>query len=131
MSAEFETQKALYSALIGLGLTVYDVAPQAVDGASLANWPYVTIGAVVFTQWDTKGEDGFNFVARIHVRSRSAAMGEAKIIQGQIYDRLHHGDLTIEGYQLTLLQFESADVTQLSDRSFDGISEFRGMIEKA
>jgi hypothetical protein len=131
MSAEFETQKALFSALTGLGLTVYDVAPQVIDGASSVNWPYVTIGAAVFSQWDTKQVVGFNFVVRIHVRSRSAAMGEVKGIQGQIFDRLHHGGLAITGYTLTLLQFETSDITELSDRSFDGISEFRGMIEKA
>ena len=131
MSAEFETQKALFSALSALGLTVYDVAPQAVDGGAVADWPHVTIGAVVFSQWDTKGVDGFNFVARLHTRSRSASMKEAKEIQGQIYDRLHHGDLTITGYILVLLQFETADVTQVSDGSFHGVSEFRGMIEKA
>lgn len=131
MSAEWATQQAIYSALTALGLTVYDVAPQAVDGGSNASWPYVTIGASVFTQWDTKGKTGFNFVQRIHTRSRSAGMKEAKLIQGQIYDRLHLGDLTIAGYTLTLLQFESQDVTHVSDGSFHGIAEYRGMIEKA
>lgn len=131
MSAEWEVQKALYSALTALGLTVYDAAPQAADGGSNADWPHVTIGAVVFAQWDTKGKNGFDFVARIHVRSRSAGMKECKMIQGQIYDRLHHGELAITGYTLTLLQFETADVTRVADKSFHGVSEYRGMIEKA
>jgi hypothetical protein len=131
MSAEFETQKALFGAISALGLRVYDVAPQASDGASLASWPYVTIGTAVFSQFDTKEVNGFNFVARIHTRSRSASMAEAKIIQGQIYDRLHHGTLTITEYDTTLLQFESQDVTQVADGSFHGIAEYRGIIEKA
>ena len=130
MSAEWETQKAIYSALSALGLTVYDVAPQVVDGGASATWPHVTIGAGVFTQWDDKHINGFNFVQRIHTRSRTAGMKEAKEIQGQIYDRLHHGALTITGYTLTLLQFESQDVSQVADGSFHGIAEYRGMIEK-
>lgn len=132
MSADWEIQVALNSALTALGLTVYDVAPQATDGGSTSDWPFVTIGAVVLAPWDTKGKNGFDFVARIHTRSRSASMKEAKNIHGQIYDRLHNGTLSISGYDLTLLQFAgTSDVTQVADKSFHGFAEYRGLIEKA
>jgi hypothetical protein len=130
MAAEWETQKALYTAISALGLTVYDAAPQVADGGSGANWPYVEVGAVVFAEWDTKPVTGFDFVARIHTRSRSGGMKEAKDIQGQIYDRMHLGELTITGYNLVLLRRESSDLARMADGSFHGICEYRGMIEK-
>lgn len=130
MSAEFETQKALYSALSALGLTVYDSAPQVADGASVASWPYVEVGAIVMAYWDTKTENGFDFVARIHTHSRTQSMKEAKDIQGQIYARLHHGALAVTGYATTDLYRETSDVTRVSDGHFHGVCEYRGMIEK-
>jgi hypothetical protein len=56
-------------------------------------------------------------------------MREAKEIQGQIYARLHHGDLTITGQRLILLRRETSEVTRASDGSFHGICEYRGLIE--
>lgn len=127
--AEFETQAALFSALTAIDLRVYDSAPQQANGASLAEFPYVEVGAIVMAPLDTKERNGFDFVARIHTRSRSASMREAKTIQGQIYGRLHHGDLTITGQRLILLRRETSDVTRVSDGSFHGICEYRGLIE--
>ena len=127
--AEFETQAALFSALNAISLRVYDSAPQQANGASLAVFPYVEVGAIVMAPLDTKERNGFDFVARIHTRSRSASMREAKEIQGQIYARLHHGDLTITGQRLILLRRETSEVTRASDGSFHGICEYRGLIE--
>ena len=129
MPAEFETQKALFSALSALGLRAYDIAPQSADGASLAVFPYVEVGAIVFAPMDTKTDNGFDFVARIHTRSRSASMKEVKDIQGQIYARLHHGNLTIANQSLILLRREISDVTRDSNGSFHGVCEYRGLIE--
>lgn len=129
MAAEFNTQAALFNALSALGLRVHDSAPQQANGASLAVFPYVEVGAVVMSPMDTKERNGFDFAARIHTRSRSASMREAKDIQGQIYDRLHNGDLTITGQRLILLRRETSDVTRASDGSFHGICEYRGLIE--
>lgn len=129
MAAEFEIQKALYSALTALGLRVYDSAPQASDGGSNATFPYVEVGAIVLAPMDTKDSNGFDMVARIHTRSRSGSMKETKDIQGQIYGRLHYGDLTITGQALILLRRETSDVTRAADGSFHGICEYRGLIE--
>jgi len=131
MSAEVQVQGALYAALTAEGLTVYDVAPQAVDAGSNTGWPYVTVGAIVLAEWDTKDRIGFDFVVRIHTHSRSGSMSEAKTIQGIIFDRLHLGDLTFPDYNLTLLRREVSDVIREQDQSFHGICEYRGLIEKA
>jgi hypothetical protein len=131
MAAEFEIQKALYSALSALDLRVYDSAPQQADGASLAVFPYVEVGFINLRPFDDSTNTGFNFVARIHTRSRSAAMGEAKQIQGQIYDRLHRGALSITGFHTVLIEREMSDCSRASDNSFHGVCEYRGLIEAA
>ena len=131
MSAETAVQAALYSALTALGLTVYDAAPQAADGASSASWPYVEVGMIILNVWDTYGETGHDFVARIHTRSRSGSMAEAKGIQGQIWTRLHRGALTITGHNLINLIRESSEVTRAPDGSYHGVCAYRGLIETA
>lgn len=129
MAAEFAVQDALHSAISSLGLRVVDSAPQASDGGGSAGFPYVEVGAIVLAPMDTKDRNGFDMVARIHTRSRSGSMREAKEIQGQIYALLHHGDLTITGQSLILMRRETSDVTRAADGSFHGICEYRGLIE--
>lgn len=129
--AEFQTQKAFYDALTALSIRAYDSAPQQTDGGSLAVFPYVEVGAIVMSPLDTKEKNGFDFVARLHTRSRSASMKEAKDIQSAMYARFHHGDLNITGFRCILLRRETSDVTRAVDGSFHGICEYRGLIETA
>jgi hypothetical protein len=136
MSAESMLQGALFTALSGdagvlaAGATVFDVAPQAGDGGAAAPFPYIEIGMIVLSRWDTYAELGFDFVARIHVRSRSAGMKQGKDIQGAIYDRLHRGALTLTGYRLIDLMFDSSTPMRAPDGTFHGVSEFRGLMQK-
>lgn len=136
MSAEAVLQGAIHAALTGdaafvaTGATVYDMAPQAADGGATVPFPYVEIGMIVLAPWDTYAELGFDFVARIHVRSRSAGMKQGKDIQGAIYDRLHRGALTLTGYRLIDMMFDSSTPLRAPDGTFHGVSEFRGLIEK-
>lgn len=129
MAAEVEVQRALYSALSALGLRVYDSASQAVDGASTVTFPYIEVGEIIFADWDTAYETGHEFLARLHTRSRSAGMMEAKTIQGQIYARLHLGNLSISGQSLVLLRREQSQIMRAPDGSFHGVCEYRGLIE--
>lgn len=131
MMAEFQTQKAFYDALTALSIQAYDSAPQQEDGASLAVFPCVEVGAIVMAPMDTKDKNGFDFVARLHTRSRSSSMKETKEIQSAMYDRFHHGDLNITGFRCILLRRETSDVTRAADGSFHGVCEYRGLIEAA
>lgn len=130
MSAELEIQRGIYSALTAAGLRVYDSAPQASDGGSTATFPYVEIGHIIVNEWDTTTRLGFDFTARIHTRSRSAGMAEAKGIQGTIYDTLHLGTITVSGYSQVLLKRIMSDVQRSNDGSFHGVCEYRGLIEE-
>lgn len=130
MSAEIEFQRALFSVLGALGLTVYDAAPQARDGASLGNYPYVEIGTLIAGEWDDNTADGFSILARVHTRSRSASMLEARIIQGQIYTALHHAALSVTGQNCILVMRESSDLMRQEDGSFHGVCEYRALLSK-
>jgi hypothetical protein len=130
MSAEFEIQRALFNALTGLGLTVYDSAPQAADGGSLAAWPYVEVGFISLAAFDTANSTGFDAVARVHTRSRSGSMAETKRIQGDIYERLHRGALSVAGYQTVTVQRELSRCDRMSDASFHGVCEYRLLLDK-
>ena len=137
MAAEVEVQRALYGALSGLGLRVYDSAPQSADGGSVAAFPYVEVGAIVMAEYDTTTDTGFDFVARVHVR-----LGDGLglllvllllllILLLLVLDgRLHLGDLTIAGHTLILLRRETSDVTRIADGSFHGVCEYRGLVTK-
>lgn len=131
MAAEIEIQRAVYAALTALGLRVYDSAPQVSDGGSVAVFPYVEVGMIVLSEFDTASEIGFDFVARIRTRSRSAGMAETKGIQGQIYARLHRGSLVIANANFIFIQREASDCTRAADGSFHGVCEYRGLIETA
>lgn len=131
MSHEFEIQKALYTALTAASLTVVDSAPQASDGGSDTPFPYVEVGAIVVAAWDTRSENGFDYVARVHTRSRSGSMKEAKDIQGAIYSALHYQALTISGLNHILIRRETSQVSRAADGSFHGICEYRGLAEVA
>lgn len=131
MSAETAVQGALYSVISGLGLTVYDAAPQAADGASVASWPYVEVGMIILNVWDTYAETGHDFAARIHTHSRSGSMAEAKGIQGQIWAALHRKSLTVAGHNFINLIRESSEVTRAPDGSYHGVCAYRGLIETA
>lgn len=130
MAAEFEIQRALFNALTGLGLTVYDSAPQAADGGSLAAWPYVEVGFISLAPFDTANSTGFDAVARIHTRSRSGSMAETKRIQGDIYDRLHRGALSVAGYRTVTMQRELSRCDRMSDASFHGVCEYRLLLDR-
>jgi hypothetical protein len=116
--------------LSGLGLTVYDSAPQAADGGSLASWPYVEVGFISLAPFDTANSTGFDAVARIHTRSRSGSMAETKRIQGEMYDRLHRGPLAVAGYQTVTMQRELTRCDRMSDASFHGVCEYRVLLDK-
>lgn len=131
MSHEFEIQKAIYTKLTAAALTVVDSAGQATDGGSDVPFPYVECGAIVIGAFDTRSENGFDYVARLHTRSRSGSMKEAKDIQGAIYAALHYQPLTITGFNHILISRETSQVMRAADGTFHGICEYRGLAEVA
>ena len=126
MVAEEAVQVALFQAIGTLGFATYDVAPQR---GAWPEQPFVVIGEVILAPLDTKDRNGFDFVVRIHTRHESNNLLPVKRIQGAIYQRLHHGDLTIIGQRLILLRRELSDVTREAQGQIHGVCEYRGLIE--
>ena len=121
-------QQALVTRLAPLGYPVHDRAPQVVDGAASAGWPYIEIGAIFLTAWDDFGSTGFDFIARIHTRSRAAGMKECRTIQQAIYGALHRGELVVAGFNFISLAREMSEVMLAPDNSIHGVCEYRGLI---
>jgi hypothetical protein len=127
MGASPATKAALYEAIAGLGFTTYTVTPQATDGGADAAFPHVQIGAVVQSVWDTNSDNGFDFTARIYTRWRGSSEAVGLAMQDAIYARLHHGTITITGYQLIFLERQMSSTTRL-DGSFTGLCEYHALI---
>ena len=127
MGALQATKTALYEAIASLGFTTYTVTPQATDGGADAAFPHVQIGAVVQSVWDTNSSDGFDFTARIYTRWRGGSEAIGLAMQDEIYARLHHGALSIDGYSLVLLERQASSTTRL-DGSFQGLCEYHALI---
>lgn len=130
MSGELELQRALYLAISGLGYTTYDSAPQAADGGSTANWPYVEIGFISLAPFDTANSTGFDAAARIHTRSKSGSMAECKTLQGAVYDRLHRGVLAVTGHATVTVEREMTQCDRMPDKTFHGVCEYRVLLDK-
>lgn len=130
MSAEVEFQRAIYTALSPLsGFSVYDIAPQAADGQSLAAFPYVTFGARTLTEWDTQSEKGFDALIRLHTWSRTGSNLECLTIQGQIYAALHLQSLPITAHNTVLVRRESTNILPEGDGQVHGVCEYRILFE--
>lgn len=123
MAAETALQGALYGALTGIGLTVKDFGRQEADGSVLGN--FVEVGTITMTEFDDFTQIGHNAVARIHVRSDAPNAKVIRDIQGQIFDRLHRGDLSIDGHWLVLMQREQTTVLQGPQGRLTGICDYR------
>lgn len=125
----FAIQQALFVRLGTLGYPVYDRAPQVPDGGSVSGWPYIEIGVIALAPFDTFDKTGFDFVARIHSRSRSAGMKECKEMQSAIYGALHRAELVIAGFNFVSIAREASEVMVAPDGTIHGVCEYRGLVE--
>ena len=104
MSFETAIQTTIYTALkadaplSAVVVDVYDDVPQPTDTGDSSDFPYVTIGETVHSDWDTVTSVGDDATLTIHTWSRFAGRSEVKEIQGLIYDVLHLANLTLVGY---------------------------------
>lgn len=115
MSAEWEIQSAIYTALTGdatlmaLIQGVYDDVPQSAASETSSDFPFVVIGEDDFISWDTDTETGHEGTLNIHVWSRYRGKYETKQIFGAIYNALNRQDLTLTNFWLIDIQYDSSD----------------------
>ena len=102
-------QTALYDRLANFGALaalvegVHDHVPQ--DAAH----PYVQVGEIDSTEWDTDTSLGSDATVTIHVWSRYRGRLQTHEIQDAIYSALHRHALTVTGAQVVTVEFEFAD----------------------
>lgn len=120
---------ALFDVLGQTGLNVFQVKPQARDGGLATEYPFVHIGVIDLRADDTFTENGIDFLARIHCRWRGASRTPGHQMQDTIYRFLHHATLSVDNAHQYYLSRESSTVLDLPDGEFDGICEYRGLIE--
>jgi len=125
-AATTELQSAIYSALTGAGLTVYDAVPEN------AGFPYVTIGYSQESPDDTHTSRGRQIISTIHVWSRYPGAKEIKDMAATIISTLDRASFTLANWRHVYTLFDSA--TYLQDP--DGITrhavvEFRSLLQQA
>lgn len=130
MSASFELQQAIYAALTNdtelmAEITgVYDSVPD-----NKSDFPYVTIGEDVLTEFDTDSGTGHTASITIHTWSRYNGRKEAKTIQGLIYDTLHNAPLPLTGYSMLLLRQETENTLLDPDgKTRHGVQTFESIM---
>lgn len=130
MSSDFfAVQEALFNALsadaplqalLGSPMRLYDhVPPDAV-------FPFVTLGEMQAEPFDTFDHDGMAQLVTLHVWSRQRGRKESKAIMDALYQRLHHGALTISGRQLVLCRFLEAEALLEDDGlTYHGVARYQ------
>lgn len=135
MGIETAYQAGLFSVLdaakVSLGVTaIYDTAPQADAVTGAAAFPYITMGLIFPTNWDTDLNIRFQVTSRLHVWSRSSAMGECKTIQGEMFDLLHRNRFAIAGFKHVDIMRQDTSCEPSQDKRIHGICEYLSLVSK-
>jgi len=102
------------------------------DGVSeFQEFPYVTIGEDVISEWDTVSTAGGDGVITIHTWSRYAGRLETKQIFKSIYDALHNQSLTATGHDIISTMWVNETSFLDSDGlTRHGVQTYRVLIDK-
>lgn len=115
---------ALSTALAGAA-TVHDHVPQNTA------FPYVVIGDTDVNDWGTKDSIGTEQLLLIEVWSRYKGRKQALSIGNTIYETLHEQGLAVDGQQLVLMRFDSADALQEADgETYRRVMRFRALLDQ-
>jgi hypothetical protein len=107
-------QQALYSKLSGDGVLMgmitglFDAVPER------TTLPYVIIGDGIERNESALGDTTARCELNVHVWTDTAGRKSALTIMNRIYGLLHHGTMSIDGFELIILQCEEA-ATRLED----------------
>jgi len=131
--SQWPLQQAVYNALVsdaalqgllGNPARVFDHAPQG------SAFPYLVIGQVSATPFDTKTESGLDQSLTLHTWSRHRGLKETKDIMAAVADALDGQSLTVSGHALVLLRFEfAATVVDDDGLTRHGVQRFRALTQ--
>lgn len=95
-----ETQKALYTAITAIPLTVYDEAPEN------APFPYVSIGESSTQDAGNKTHHADDDYQTIHVWSRAKGFKECKDMANKIVQAISERTFTETGFKIMFLEID-------------------------
>jgi hypothetical protein len=119
MSAQWECQKAIYTALSGdstfmnkIGSRLYDEPP------TNESFPYVVLGNMIENKYNRLISKGFEVSARIDIYTKSGRLGykPAKEILVDMNRVLNLKRFTISGYNMIQCYFETSDTERDEDK---------------
>ena len=122
-------QQAIDGKLNGIiSADVYDHVPQN------SAYPLVVIGDTTTNVSDTDTEDGYSALTTIYTwTSEDTLRGYEEVagIMDEIYNALHHTNLTVSGYGVSVIYQEFSDLQRDSDGiTRQGTQRFRILFEK-
>lgn len=119
MSAQWEVQKAIYTALstdtafmTKIGSRLYDEPP------TNESFPYVTIGSMIENRSNKLKEKGFEIFARIDIYTKSGRLGykPAKEILVEMNRVLNQKRLSLTGFNMIQIFFDNSDTERDEDK---------------
>jgi phosphoribosyl-AMP cyclohydrolase len=126
-------QQALVRALSNSGAVtalcsrIVDYGPRVDDASTI--YPYIAIGDMILSEFDTDDTNGFDAVFRIHIYSDQGGSMETRKIQDAIYYTLHRRELWVTGECNYLLYRMDTQVMQTSRGAFHGVDEYRALFD--
>lgn len=119
MSAQWEVQKAIYTALstdsafmTKIGSRLYDEAP------TNESFPYVTLGNMTEIKYNRLTNKGFEISARIDIYTKSGRLGykPAKEILVEMNRILNQKRFNMIGFNMIQIYFETSDTERDGDK---------------
>tara|TARA_R110000868_G_scaffold12110_7_gene58720 strand:- start:14007 stop:14432 length:426 start_codon:yes stop_codon:yes gene_type:complete len=114
--ADLALQKAIYACLCADTCVAALVATRIHDNVpGDVSFPYLTLGEAQVDDWGAGGAEGSEHFLSLHAFSRAGGRAEAKAVMGAVHGALHDAGLTLEGFHLVNLRFQSAETRRESD----------------
>ena len=119
MSAQWEVQKALYTALSAdsafmtkIGSRLYDEPP------TNETFPYVTIGYMIENKYNRFNNEGYEISARFDIYTKSGRLGykPAKEILVEMNRILNLKRFNLTGYNMIQCYYETSDTERDEDK---------------
>jgi hypothetical protein len=122
-------QSALYGTLSG-DATLSGMATGIFDRpAQNTDFPYITIGESVCSDWSTKTSTGTKHELEIHIWSREGGRKQTASIMERIYSLLHNQNISIIGQSLVFMRFIASSITLENDGwTYHGMLKLHAMM---
>lgn len=94
------------------------------------NYPYVTLGESLISDWSTKTTNGTEQIIVLRVWSREGGRKQVEIIMERIHTLLHDPVMTVDGQTLISMRFSSSAINLESDGwTYHGVMRFKALLQ--